>query len=622
MGLFEQFPYTNFHELNLNWFLSKFKALLADWDAMEIKFASLQDAVDALHDYVNNYFDNLDVQNEINNKLDSMYESGELADLISTYYSPSNKLLFTIRTAVASSQDYPNYTLAASTDGITFTDTPVSNFLDNVDGDIGTDWTHYEEDGHHIWTITKYNTGDFAVVWTDDFETWSWQNVDLGFRSESLFPNPYVWTPQLFKFKGKYYIAVTVQTGTPVSGDTYYQAGLGRYSGIFGCEVNVDFDSRTITKADAIFRFDMPIVQTRDGYSYDSTDRAMDAHFVTTDNEIYCVYNDRYTLTIHSCYNNSLYTKFTLLTYNIFGSIGLEAPTVTAIGDGLYKVCCCDYEKTFYVNDENMCCYTRDFIHFNDFDYLCCVNVSYTGTVENRMRNPHLFIMTDKQQINLCRHYNIICNTHVRKPITKSTALTPAMVRIFNANPIALPEGASLRTGPTTPSAPAMDKMDLKPYYNTDGYLEILGIQTGHTPIELVYNGTTFYFRFNDRLWIQMWDGAQLAFLPLAYDSMTGSDVVQNAGPFDISNCNQQWQGGIIATNLVIGNITVGTSGKIAELVTPPSVGEYFITGYIGTSSSVAEYVTIKVSVSGIYIIGSTTQAGTLRASLAYPRRR
>lgn len=35
-----------------------------------------------LKNYVDNYFDNLDVQNEINNKLDEMVESGELAEII------------------------------------------------------------------------------------------------------------------------------------------------------------------------------------------------------------------------------------------------------------------------------------------------------------------------------------------------------------------------------------------------------------------------------------------------------------------------------------------------------------------------------------------------------------
>lgn len=38
-----------------------------------------------LKDYVDNYFDNLDVQEEINNKLDEMAESGELAEIIAQY---------------------------------------------------------------------------------------------------------------------------------------------------------------------------------------------------------------------------------------------------------------------------------------------------------------------------------------------------------------------------------------------------------------------------------------------------------------------------------------------------------------------------------------------------------
>ena len=60
------------------------------------------DNVDALHDeieeyinkfnelkaYVDNYFDNLDVQAEINNKLDEMAESGELTNLIKDYVDP------------------------------------------------------------------------------------------------------------------------------------------------------------------------------------------------------------------------------------------------------------------------------------------------------------------------------------------------------------------------------------------------------------------------------------------------------------------------------------------------------------------------------------------------------
>ena len=43
------------------------------------------DAVTELQSYVANYFKNLDVQEEINNKLDEMAESGQLAEIIAQY---------------------------------------------------------------------------------------------------------------------------------------------------------------------------------------------------------------------------------------------------------------------------------------------------------------------------------------------------------------------------------------------------------------------------------------------------------------------------------------------------------------------------------------------------------
>ena len=45
----------------------------------------LQNLYVQLKDYVDNYFENLDVQEEINNKLDDMAESGELAEIIAQY---------------------------------------------------------------------------------------------------------------------------------------------------------------------------------------------------------------------------------------------------------------------------------------------------------------------------------------------------------------------------------------------------------------------------------------------------------------------------------------------------------------------------------------------------------
>lgn len=82
MGLFEQFPYTNFHELNLDWFLNTFRGLLDTWEEQKVEFADLKEAFAALRSYVASYFDNLDVQAEINEKLDSMAEDGSLAAIL------------------------------------------------------------------------------------------------------------------------------------------------------------------------------------------------------------------------------------------------------------------------------------------------------------------------------------------------------------------------------------------------------------------------------------------------------------------------------------------------------------------------------------------------------------
>ena len=72
---FENFPYTDFHELNLDWIIKIVK---------ECKTLSGETAVGLadLKNYVNQYFDDLNVQQQINNKLDAMAADGSLAEII------------------------------------------------------------------------------------------------------------------------------------------------------------------------------------------------------------------------------------------------------------------------------------------------------------------------------------------------------------------------------------------------------------------------------------------------------------------------------------------------------------------------------------------------------------
>ena len=54
----------------------------------------LQEKYIELKDYVDNYFENLDIQTEIDNKLDDMAESGELAEIIAAYLEVKSVLAF------------------------------------------------------------------------------------------------------------------------------------------------------------------------------------------------------------------------------------------------------------------------------------------------------------------------------------------------------------------------------------------------------------------------------------------------------------------------------------------------------------------------------------------------
>ena len=87
--------YSNFHALNQDWFLDEFNKLVSQWEAMQKKFDNLQDAVNDLKNYIQDYFKNLDVQEEINKKLDQMCEDGTLNILLQMHARtvlPSNDI--------------------------------------------------------------------------------------------------------------------------------------------------------------------------------------------------------------------------------------------------------------------------------------------------------------------------------------------------------------------------------------------------------------------------------------------------------------------------------------------------------------------------------------------------
>lgn len=75
-----------------------------------------------LQDYVANYFDNLDVQEEINNKLDEMAESGELAEIIAQYLESQAIIGFNTCSSLASATNLADGSFARTLGRNTYKD--------------------------------------------------------------------------------------------------------------------------------------------------------------------------------------------------------------------------------------------------------------------------------------------------------------------------------------------------------------------------------------------------------------------------------------------------------------------------------------------------------------------
>ncbi len=98
MPFFDHYPYTNFHNVNLDWVLQAVKSWGALVEQNNQNFINLAAANESFKEYINahiaeyeeyvtNYLQNLDVQDEINTKLDRMLETGQLLPYMQPYIS-------------------------------------------------------------------------------------------------------------------------------------------------------------------------------------------------------------------------------------------------------------------------------------------------------------------------------------------------------------------------------------------------------------------------------------------------------------------------------------------------------------------------------------------------------
>lgn len=82
---FDHYPYTNFHNINLDWVLQAVKAWGQTVEANDRAFQDLKEANEDFKAYVTNYLQDLDITDEINTKLDTMLASGVLTPYFAPY---------------------------------------------------------------------------------------------------------------------------------------------------------------------------------------------------------------------------------------------------------------------------------------------------------------------------------------------------------------------------------------------------------------------------------------------------------------------------------------------------------------------------------------------------------
>lgn len=108
------FPFleNDFDQLtNYGMMMKLMKALndnITNQNLVEEDMTKLYEAFTELQTYIDNYFDNLDVQEEIDNKLDEMAKSGELSDIIAQYLRVASVLAFDTKASLKSADNLVN----------------------------------------------------------------------------------------------------------------------------------------------------------------------------------------------------------------------------------------------------------------------------------------------------------------------------------------------------------------------------------------------------------------------------------------------------------------------------------------------------------------------------------
>lgn len=192
MGVFRQFPYSNFHELNMDWLLNKVKELSNEWFAYHENMEEWKNDTDQafadLKAYVENYFEDLDVESEIDRILNELAAEGFFDDAIARiieragnvscnlvmtkFYDYTNDYAFSQSCCYIGNNKFAAYYIKNTNMGIIrIYDTNTWTLVreNEVEAYHGNSLT-YNPDTNKIYAVALYSAGQANTILPDVFE--------------------------------------------------------------------------------------------------------------------------------------------------------------------------------------------------------------------------------------------------------------------------------------------------------------------------------------------------------------------------------------------------------------------------------------------------------------------
>ena len=360
----------------------------------------VQNLMTELQTYVSDYFDNLDVQEEVNNKLDEMVEDGTLSDIIGQYVDLTDNVYIAPLTNVDTFKDQNSKAcLGISFDGQCFTPIPgTENFCEK-----DTDIQLFKYNDYYLFACTTGASDNFPnidvyVGWTQDFETYHFESVNLGFTQYRNTNYPEAaddyrrWTPRFYLDKeNNLNILLSMATDNTLAYDAWEIQQRTKMT-IFHQTVTFNGNNTNFLTGNG----DIDVFKIRENNT--DIDTFFDGELIYKDNVYYLFYkNGYYNDVCMAISTTDDYSIFNATKLNLFGQPYTEAPTIVKNGEGYYLYGQQYITYGFNTTGRNMLLYTKDFTTFNAIGFPRKIN----NDIETKgwLRNLSPCLITNKALI-------------------------------------------------------------------------------------------------------------------------------------------------------------------------------------------------------------------------------